>query len=302
MEDLDALSVERLFLVAQQVSPLESPEIRELVALKQLVDLLRTLALFFFSAEGPCLRSCRQATGQVKGRTPQKGRIVTDPGGIHPHAPELPEDLLVDEIFLRMPSPAVALPRGHKGQPDRNLVSEVPDQDGCLPERDSPGESARGNLGRIAGGFINGKIADLSPAAVGEPCENTDFQFRSRLHDNIEPLSRDGLKLLQPGGSRGGARKPGPNPIPQDSKGGLSFTKTAPPLMGKNSRRLQQDQALTRIHPVDPPPPQAPGNHLEVPFRILPPQRKLEAPLALAVAMTGTLVAAGLGQDCHHII
>ena len=72
--------------------------------------------------------------------------------------------------------------------------------------------------------------------------------------------------------------------------------------MGHVAQRLPQNQALGRLHAVDPPREGVAEDRLVVLRRVRTPQRENEPALAERVAVTGPHVAAGLGEHRHHLV
>ena len=96
-------------------------------------------------------------------------------------------------------------------------------------------------------------------------------------------------------------RAAGENPIVQDRVLQRIYREPPATFVGNPHGGLFQQQARVGIGAVDSPAAKIAHDRGQVEFRILAAQRELEPTLAVLIAVTDSLVAAGLGQHGHHV-
>ena len=297
---LHPLRIKLALLNPQQVGPLERPEIDELRAFQQRLDELG--ALVGRGVGGKCARLVAggNQAEQIKISAAQKNFISAPAGRIHPQRPQFREHLRVDEIVLRRIAPFEIGPLRHEGQPHGRLLFEKADDHRGFT-RTLAGHPALGrNIHEQIRRVIDRETGNIALRAVRENCTGLQLHFALRFDEHlrgrrdVEPreLGRGAAVILPACGDPARERVPG----------GRVRAEALPAFVRKARGGLEEHEAACRGEQVDAPPGLFAGEREPVEIGVLAAEGKFEAALAIRIAVAGAGVAAGLGQQRHHVV
>jgi hypothetical protein len=299
MELVHARRVEDLFFVAQDVRKLERPVLGEFGSLEQGIDQPRSLVSRRIGDELPGLICGRQNAEGVEKRPADERGVVADGRWTHLEFLEPGEDLLVDVVGRLRCLPHEVWPRRKKCQPHGKLGGEITDDNRRLAELFAMHEAAMAGADGGIGRLVDRKPGHIATRAVDESGRDLQLHVIVRIdEDRFRRRPRDAGELWQ---TCIGSLRSGRDPIPQDAVFQRVVFEPHPPFVCQLAARLGQNQAGVRIEEIEAPLRCIARQGRVIPRRIFAAKRELEATLAVGIAMAGAQVAAGLGENRHHV-